>query len=114
MPGTDLDTWLVDIIKVDHQEQVAGIGIGGAIVVLMDLDAIGIGTNTHLLYIVIGKTDIDELVTLKAALNILNVLLLAKAGVLNHLVVEVLIVLGRFLGLLDDVTYDNDSIIVED
>ena len=80
----------------------------------MDLDAIGIGTNAHLLYVVIGKADVDELITLEAALNILDVLLLAKAGVLNHLVVEVLIVLGSLLGLLDDMTYDDDSVVVED
>ena len=114
MPCAHLDTRLVDIIKVDHQEEIAGIGIARAIVILVDLYAIGIGTNAHLLYIVIGKADVDELVALKAALNIADILLLAKAGVLNHLIVEVLAVLGTLLGLLNDMTHDDDSIVVED
>ena len=62
LPSSYLNTRLVDIVQVDHQEQVAGIRIARAIVILVDLDAIGIGTNAHLLYIVIGKADVDELV----------------------------------------------------
>ena len=80
----------------------------------MNLDAIRIGSHSHLLNIVVSESDVDELIALKAALNILDILLLAKTGVLNHLVVEILIVLGTPLSLLDDMAHDDNSIVVED
>jgi hypothetical protein len=40
----------------------------------MNLDAEEVATNTHLTYLVISKTDVDELVALKRSLQVLEII----------------------------------------
>ena len=114
LPGAYLDTGQIRVVEVYHQEEIARVGIRRGVIVLVDLDAIGVGSHPHLLHIVIREADVDELIALEAALHVADVFLLAETRVLHHLVVEILLVLCIALGLADDVTHDDDGIVVED
>ena len=114
LPGAYLDTRQVGVVEIDHQEEVASVGIRRGVVVLMDMDAVGILADTHFLHIVVGEADVDKLVALKATLHILDILLLAVTGVLHDLIVEILLILCCLLGFADDMAHDDDGIVVED
>ena len=73
LPGTHLDAGLEDVVQVHEDKEVTRVTVAAGVVVLMNLDAVGVATHAHSGDLVVGEANVDELVALEAFLQIIQI-----------------------------------------
>ena len=62
LPGADVDFGVEGVVEVDHEEEVAFVGVIGGVVVLFDLDTIDFVVAIYFFHEVVLEVDVDEFV----------------------------------------------------
>ena len=66
LPCAHEDCGLLGIVDIHQQEQITRVAVFARVVVLMNLDAIQFASRLRLQHLVVGETDVDELVAVEA------------------------------------------------